>query len=58
MLNLIAEFVGFQTVTEHKLQFTAKLIIEKASIKERDNYIKNEAFISEPIQSTQRSANV
>ena len=45
-LRQMAEVVGFQPVTEHKLQFAPRWIIDKAIHKERQNYVNQQAFVS------------
>ena len=54
----MAEVVGFKPVTEHKLQFAPRWIIDKAIHKERQNYVNQQAFVPVSIKSIPRSANV
>ena len=58
LLGQVTEVIGFGPLSEHKLQFAPRRIVDKAIQRERKNYLENGAFESVSIKSLPRDANI
>jgi len=58
LLLRIKDVVGDASVTEHKLQFAPRWIIDKAINKEKKNYKDKEAYVPVSIRSVPRQSNI